>query len=101
MDGQLAQTELLEPVSRDWGDWRLGDLADALHRGSRGLGPSSPAERVYVCPPAGDAVDLPWVEIIVGDRAAVVQLREALSEGDYVPRFLEDPWGPWLVAEVN
>ena len=101
MDGRLPEAELLEPVPRDWGDWRLGDLADALQRASRALGPSSPAERVYVYPPAGDGVDLPWVEIVVGDRGAVDQLRQALSEGDYLPHFLEDPWGAWLVAEVN
>jgi hypothetical protein len=83
-----------------WGDWRLGDLSDALRRVADVLGPSAPARCVMAYPPSGSA-DLPCVQLVVEDGAAVQRLRIILSEGEHLPHFLEDSFGFSLDVEVN
>src|SRR3954447_9163177 len=78
---------LREAPQRDWGDWRLGDLSDAVRRVCDALGPASPAATVTVHPP--DAVSaLPVVAVLAPDAAAVEKSRSELVEGAYSMRFL-------------
>ena len=67
-----------------WGDWRLGDLSDALRRACAALGPSAPANWVAIyAPNTTDA--LPWVQIAVEDLKALEHLRDQLDGSDLLP----------------
>src|SRR4051794_37387191 len=78
---------LRDAPQRDWGDWRLGDLSDAVRRVCDALGPASPAATVTVHPP--DAVSaLPIVAVLAPDAVAVEKIRSELVEGAYCTRFL-------------
>ena len=85
--------------STHWGDWCLGDLSDALRRVAAMLGPESPAARVSVYPPDGNE-EVPCVQLTVDDAAGVDKIRTALSHGDYLLRFREDPNGDSFQVEV-
>ena len=102
MDGlfPVDDVEVVERPAGLWGDWRLGDLSDALRRVADVLGPSSPAGHVHVYPPTG-LEELPCVQLTVEDELAVQRLRRVLSEGEHLPHFTEDPFGSAFQAEVN
>src|SRR3954454_7901546 len=91
-----------EAPQRDWGDWRLGDLSDAVRRVCDALGPASPAATVTVHPP--DAVSaLPVVAVLAPDAASVEKIRSELVEGGYCTRFLtlDDDDESTFEAEVS
>ena len=102
MDGlfPVDDVEVVERPAGQWGDWRLGDLSDALRRVADVLGPSAHAGRVHVYPPTG-LEELPCVQLTVEDELAVQRLRRVLSEGEHLPHFTEDPFGSAFQAEVN
>ena len=62
-----------------WGDWRLGDLADALVAMARELSPSVPVTRVTITPPAPTFV-VPRRVLEVEGRAEAALLRELAGE---------------------
>src|SRR3954452_2371019 len=91
-----------EPRVRDWGDWRLGDLSDAVRRVCDTLGPSAPAATVTVCPP--DRPDAsPAVTVLAPDTASLRTIRSELVEGGYCTRFLtlDDDDESTFEAEVS
>ena len=62
-----------------WGDWRIGDLADALVATARELSPSVPVTRVTITPPAPTFV-VPHLVLEVEGRAEVALLRGLTDE---------------------
>ena len=86
--------------ANEWGDWRLGDLSDALRRVADALGPSAPASWVMAYPPSRFS-ELPCVQLVVDDRTVVQRLSIILSEGEHLPHLLEDPFGYSLHVEIN
>jgi hypothetical protein len=101
MDGlfPIGGSAVTPRPSTQWGDWCLGDLSDALRRVATMLGPDSPAGRVSVYPPAGNE-QLPCVQLTVDDEVDVRKIRSALSHGDYLLRFDEDPSDGSFQVEV-
>src|SRR4051812_38015203 len=72
MDEQL---DAVPHCSATWGDWSLGDLADALQSVSRALGPSADVVSASVFPP--DVADsLPVVQLLVPEVEALDALNE-------------------------
>ena len=72
--------ELPEAVScgsAAWGDWRLGDLANALHSVSRAIGPSARVVSASVFLP-DDADSLPAVQLLVPDVESLDALNEVV-----------------------
>lgn len=81
MGDGYADGALTDAARRDsqWGDWRLGDLSDALQSASRVLGPSARVSWLAVYPP-NIADRLPIVQIAAEDRDAFESMRNALAE---------------------
>src|SRR4051794_25796190 len=73
------QPELVSRGSATWGEWRLGDLADALQSVSRALGPSADVVSASVFPP-DDADSLPAVQLLVPDVEALDALNELVCK---------------------
>lgn len=62
-----------------WGDWRLGDLADALGATAKELSRSVPVTRVTITPP-GPTFVVPHLVLEVEGRTEVALIRELTDE---------------------
>lgn len=71
-----------------WGNWMLGDLADALRRACEVVGHGSEVIGVQVVPPA-TSEDFPAVTIVVAGESALAQIRSEVGDGAYAVRWID------------
>lgn len=77
----MAAVQGRHATSLSWGDWRMGDLADAARRASDVFGPGAPVSSMIILPPAAPE-NLPSVQVVVEDRVALERLRAELSHSE-------------------
>lgn len=83
-----------------WGDWSLGDMADAVRRAAEVLGSGLAPRSVVVTPPPVVG-DLPQVVVTVEDQHTLFRLRADVRRGDEPAHFLGDRSAAAWRAEVN
>ncbi|RYP88675.1 hypothetical protein EKO23_01950 [Nocardioides guangzhouensis] len=90
-DGAIAST---------WGDWVLGDLADALNRASVAVGPGTQVESVGIAPPSEES-GVPTVSVLMTDVLAIRRIGSeivGLYDVELGPAPVPDSWAGVLLG---
>ena len=86
--------------SRHWGDWRLEDLVEAVHRVAALL-PASLRSSKLTAELANGSTALPTVHVRVNDLAAFDEVREAILDGPALAHFQGDLLDRSFTVEVD
>lgn len=83
-----------------WGDWRLEDLVEAVHRVAALL-PASLRSSKFTVELANGSTALPTVRVRVNDLAAFDEVREAILDGPALAQFQGDLLDRSFTVEVD